>query len=177
MKNYFAPRLRKESRLLEVLPWNSSVETGIYSIGEPMLNQNPYDGYQVNSTLVTLGDPDKYPVAVASCFENGGDYVVAWVHDEGVSIKVRQGHFYDFKPSPIDASGIVVFPNPVDDEIHIQGQPNTLAILFNSMGAKIKEGTLSRDGGLIISVSNLADGGYFVLMDNKVYTIRINHKK
>ena len=76
--------------------------------------------------------------------------------------------------SDLDQNSILVFPNPVNNNLSIQSEYSTSAIILDLHGRTIKR--LNIIGGLnIIDVSDLESGSYFlhVLNGHKEVMIKI----
>ena len=68
---------------------------------------------------------------------------------------------------------LTVFPNPTDKLLMIKGEPiNDQYIIYNNIGREVSSG---RSNDHVIDVSNLNDGLYFVMLDNVMYKVIVQH--
>ena len=61
-----------------------------------------------------------------------------------------------------------MYPNPVDEELHLEGAPiNVSVILMNIRGRRLWQ-TITDGDRLLLNVSNLSSGVYLVKVGDKV---------
>jgi len=95
---------------------------------------------------------------------------------EGLKHRIAYLNALNFDVHPIEAKSLsterfknnklLLYPNPVVDELKMEGLQNTKAyLIYNALGVKVLEGIL--DENKSIRVKQLAKGTYFLALDSK----------
>lgn len=152
---------------------------GIFALMDPFININFYNWSQVNFTPITTPNNIRYCTAIAGSWDGGMDrYVIAWLTDNILSLKIRQMHVTNYKTMPISTQNhaLPLYPNPAKDVINLktnskESKPYTI---LNYQGINISRGMTSSNAPTQIEVSHLNNGIYFIQHDGQTNSFTIN---
>jgi hypothetical protein len=69
----------------------------------------------------------------------------------------------------IAANGVILYPNPAKDFITVKGNWNSQGVitLWNALGQELQRSEVNIDKEVVININNLAEGVYFIMVQNE----------
>ena len=128
------------------------------------------DGYTV---IPYDGDHQAYDMDIDA---NGRLVVMGHDYYNVLLARLHSGVITDVKEIALPDNKLRVYPNPVADELHINGiQEEGTAMVYDVMGRKVLETTLKTNGSL--NVANLPQGAYMLMVIGKNETYKAQFVK
>ncbi|MFD0964420.1 choice-of-anchor B family protein [Pseudofulvibacter geojedonensis] len=154
----FQANYRAGLRVLNIADINNIVEVGYF------------DTYPANDSPSFNGAWSIYPYFAS------GNIIISDI-DRGFFV-VRKSGTLSVSDQVFDESGITIYPNPAINELKIASNKNNIEhlMLYSLLGQKIIDKKHSPINELVLDVSNLSEGFYFVKINNS-YTQKIFVKK
>jgi hypothetical protein len=151
---------------------------GVYALMDPFINSVFYDWSQVNLNTISTPNNSRYSTAIAASWENGIDrYVIAWLRDSLLSLKIRNIHSTNYKENSTNYNSInlQVYPNPANHYFHLVAPEGKKYTLINALGSTLIQGNTLTGGTTKINTGEFVNGLYFINIDDKSISISINH--
>jgi hypothetical protein len=121
----------------------------------------------------------RYCTAIAGSWDGGMDrYVIAWLTDNVLSLKLRHIHVTNYKTMPIKTSSDntnYIYPNPAQQVIHFKSsaQQSSPYTILNYQGITVSKGNTSTTHDTEIRVSHLSNGMYFLQHEGQTLSFTI----
>ena len=128
------------------------------------------DGYTV---IPYDGDHQAYDMDIDA---DGKMIVMGHDYYNVLLARLHSGVITDVKEIALPDNKLHIYPNPVADELHIDGiQEEGTAMVYDVMGRKVLETTLKTNGSL--NVANLPQGAYMLMVIGKNETYKAQFVK